>query len=82
MLRQSGVACKAKPEGVQSDVDDISSCKNGGLVIEKLFVAFILLLAQHLPWLACRLIPYVNKNAISHLFTYAQYTVGAWAFIF
>ena len=56
MLRQSGVACKAKPEGVQSDVDDISSCKNGGLVIEKLFVAFILLLAQHLPWLACRLI--------------------------
>jgi len=26
------------------------------LVIEKLFVAFILLLAQHLPWLACRLI--------------------------
>ena len=23
MLRQSGVACKAKPEGVQSDVDDI-----------------------------------------------------------
>ena len=41
MLRQSGVACKAKPEGVQSDVDDISSCKDGGLIVEELLVAFI-----------------------------------------